>query len=156
MTTSGTLLVAGDTPAEFGELTTLLVAAGYQVQTADNSERVLSIATAGETDLVLLDVCGPGTAGVEICRRLTGRPDGPHVPVIIVGPRMNHDWRLAGLLAGAADIVEKPFHREELLACVRLHLGLRRLHAALEAKTKELRWANDVLRWDSTHRACAE
>jgi DNA-binding response OmpR family regulator len=156
MTTSGTLLVAGDTPAGLGELTTMLVAAGYQVQTAATSEQTVSIATAGEADLVLLDLCGLGTEGVDICRRLTARPDGSRVAVIIVGSRLNHDWHLAGLLAGAADIVEKPLHREELLACVRLHLGLRRLQAALEAKTKELRWANDVLRWDTTHRACAE
>jgi DNA-binding response OmpR family regulator len=156
MTTTGALLVAGDTPAELGELTTMLVAAGYQVQTAASSERVLSVATAGETDLVLLDVCRLGTEGVDICRRLTARPAGPRVPVIIVGSRLNDDWRLAGLLAGAADIVEKPLHKEELLACVRLHLGLQRLQAALEAKTKELRRANDVLRWETTHRLCAE
>lgn len=156
MTTSGALLVAGDTPTELGELTTTLVAAGYQVQTAATSERVLSVATAGEADLVLLDVCGLGAEGVDICRRLTARPTGPRIPVIIVGSRQNDDWRLAGLLAGAADIVEKPFRREELLACVRLHLELQRLQAALEAKTNELRWANDVLRWDTTRRTGAE
>lgn len=156
MTPSGTLLVAGDTPARLGELTTTLLAAGYQVQTAGSAERVLLVATAGEIDLVLLDLSGLGIEGVDICRRLTAETEGRRVPVIIVGPRLNQDWSLAGLLAGAADIVERPFHKEELLACVRLHLGLQRLQAALEAKTKELRWANDVLRSDTTRRACAE
>lgn len=163
MATSGRLIVAGDTPIGFGDMTRMLVEAGYRVRPAASGERVVACVDAREADLVLLDLSGLGTDGVDICRGLAERPAGHRVPVIVVGLRSDHDWRLAGLLAGAADIVEKPFHREELLACVRLQLGLRRLQVALEAKTKELRWASEALRRansvlleDVTHRVCAD
>jgi DNA-binding response OmpR family regulator len=156
MIASGTLLVVGDTPSGLGPLTLMLAAAGYEVRAVTDSARALSALTVDQPDLVLLDSSGLGMDAVDICRRLKVQEEGRRIPVILIGPRSNDDWRLAGLLAGAAGIIERPFGLEELLACVRLHLELRRLQVALEVKTDELRRASDVLRCETITQACAD
>lgn len=156
MATTGTLLVAGDTPNGLGDVTARLVAAGYQVRVASRGDQVFSSDHLTGVDMVVLDLSGLGPDGVDICRQLKAHEQAGSLPIVVVGPRVGTGWRLASLLAGAADIIEKPFHSEELLACVRLHLELARLHAALEAKSEQLRRASSVLRWDSSARPCAE
>jgi DNA-binding response OmpR family regulator len=149
MSSTGTLLVAGDTLAGRGDLAVTLGAAGYHVRMAGGADQALTDENVNGIDMVLVDLGVLGEDGVELCRRLTSREQTRYIPVIAVGPRSATGWRLAGLVAGAADIVEKPLHKEELLACVRLHLELARLQNALQAKAAQLRRASDVLRWGS-------
>jgi DNA-binding response OmpR family regulator len=70
-------------------------------------------------DLIILDLNLPVVGGLEVCRILRARADGPHVPIIMLTARTSEDDRVTGLEHGADDYVTKPFSLRELSARVR-------------------------------------
>jgi two-component system OmpR family response regulator len=90
---------------------------GLNVDVADDGERALLMAGAGDYDAVVLDVMLPGIDGFETCRRL--RRDGVWAPVLMLTARGSLDDRIAGLDGGADDYLIKPFAFAELLARLR-------------------------------------
>lgn len=139
----GDILAVDDTPASLRLLTDLLTAEGYRVRSAINGELALHAAIAQPPELILLDVNMPGQDGFEVCRRLKVHERLNGVPVIFVSAMSEMPEKLKGFDLGAVDYVIKPFQREELLARVRTHLELYRLHNQLEemvaARTESLR-----------------
>ena len=112
----------------------------YEVETLENGALALErMKNAGnEIDAIVLDVLMPGIDGLEVCRRL--RAAGDKTPVLMLTARVEVEDRVAGLDAGAADYVTKPFDLEELLA--RLRALLRR---AGSPSDQVLRFADLVL-----------
>jgi DNA-binding response OmpR family regulator len=90
---------------------------GFVVEVAADGPTGLGLASAGDFDLVLLDVNLPGMDGFELVRRL--RKARSDVPVIMVTARDTLEDRVEGLDLGADDYVTKPFSFAELLARVR-------------------------------------
>jgi DNA-binding response OmpR family regulator len=90
---------------------------GFVVQVAADGPTGLALASAGDFDLVLLDVNLPGMDGFELLRRL--RKARSDVPVMMVTARDQLADRVEGLDGGADDYVTKPFSFAELLARVR-------------------------------------
>lgn len=76
-----------------------------------SAEEAWAILSRRRVDLVVLDVMLPGESGVELCRRITATRD---TPVILLTALGETSERIAGLEAGAADYVPKPFHPREL------------------------------------------
>src|SRR2546425_2023550 len=70
-------------------------------------------------DLIILDLNLPVIGGLEVCRILRSRADGPQVPIIMLTARTSEDDRVSGLDHGADDYVTKPFSLRELSARVR-------------------------------------
>src|ERR1700716_56911 len=70
-------------------------------------------------DLIILHLNLPAVGGLEACRILRARADGPHVPIIMLTARTSEDDRVTGLEHGADDYVTKPFSLRELTARVR-------------------------------------
>ncbi|MBR5110574.1 MAG: response regulator [Clostridia bacterium] len=93
-------------------------------------------------DLILLDVHMPGEDGFEILRRLKAEPVYRNVPVVFLTGDEDVRTETAGLHAGAADFIRKPFAAEVLLKRVRNIVELNRLHGDMEreirAKTEKL------------------
>ena len=73
-------------------------------------------------DLMILDLNLPILSGVEVCRILRGRPEGRHLPIIMLTARTTENDRVTGLDLGADDYVTKPFSLRELSARVRAAL----------------------------------
>lgn len=73
-------------------------------------------------DLLLLDWMLPGLSGIELCRRLRGRPETERLPVIMLTARGEESERVRGLSTGADDYVVKPFSIPELIARVKAML----------------------------------
>ena len=86
---------------------------GYDVARAATGAEAL---TAGETDVVLLDLRLPDMDGYTVCRELRSRSG---VPIIIVSARGEEVDRIVGLELGADDYLVKPFGFGELLARIR-------------------------------------
>src|SRR5262249_36162178 len=95
---------------------------GYEVHTVVDGNEALVHAAGIAPDAILLDVLMPGTDGLTVCRRLRER--GDQTPILMVTARHEVNDRVAGLDAGAADYLAKPFALDELLA--RLRALLRR------------------------------
>src|ERR1700693_6199870 len=86
---------------------------GFDVVRAATGAEAL---TAGDADVVLLDLRLPDMDGLDVCRRIRGRSA---VPIIVVTARGEEADRVVGLELGADDYVVKPFGIRELIARIR-------------------------------------
>jgi two-component system, OmpR family, phosphate regulon response regulator OmpR len=113
--------------------------AGYRVIHEENGTRGLALHEREPVDVVILDLMLPDTDGLDICRRLRARSDGPILMLTARGDPMD---RVIGLEMGADDYLPKPFEPRELLA--RLRAILRRSRSRGGANEGQ---ASDVLRY---------
>ena len=90
-----------------------------EAQIVGTGDAALKAVAAAPPDLIILDLNLPVLSGLEVCRILRGRPDGRHLPIIMLTARTSEDDRVSGLELGADDYVTKPFSLRELTARVR-------------------------------------
>jgi two-component system, OmpR family, copper resistance phosphate regulon response regulator CusR len=100
-------------------------AEGFHVDLAEDGERGLVRALAGNYDLVILDLLLPGRDGLEALRELQRQRSG--LPVLILSARSDLPTKLRGFELGAVDYVAKPFSLDELLARARVQLRAARI-----------------------------
>jgi DNA-binding response OmpR family regulator len=110
------VLVVDDEPQIRSVLRGYLEADGNMVREAADGEDAVRVVSAGDVDLVLLDVMLPGIDGLEALRRMRAVTD---VPVILVTARTEEVDTLVGLAVGADDYVTKPFSPREVTARVK-------------------------------------
>jgi DNA-binding response OmpR family regulator len=79
----------------------------------------LKAVAAHPPDLMILDLNLPVLSGLEVCRILRSRPEGRHLPIIMLTARTSENDRVSGLDLGADDYVTKPFSLRELTSRVR-------------------------------------
>lgn len=82
-------------------------------------ERGMECAFAWKPALVLLELSLPGVGGLEVCRLIKSDPRTRSIPVCIVSSGCGRADIVAGLQAGADEVLAKPFHAVELLWRVR-------------------------------------
>src|SRR3954451_1356606 len=126
---SGTVLVVDDEPTIVEIVARYLERAGFETFQAVDGPEALRQADLHRPDLVVLDLMLPGLDGIEVMRRLHGRP-GKRVAVILLTARGEESDRLVGLRHGADDYVVKPFSPAELVA--RVEAVMRRVSPAEE------------------------
>lgn len=68
--------------------------------------------------LVVSDVMLPGLDGIALCEQLSAAPVGQRLPVILISARAAHHDIDAGLAAGAAAYLAKPFGFDDLLQAI--------------------------------------
>lgn len=98
---------------------------GYMVDTCDNGEEGLYIASEYPLDAAIVDIGLPGLSGLEVIAALRKR--GSLLPILILTARNSWQDKVSGLEMGADDYLVKPFQMEELQA--RLRALLRRASA---------------------------
>lgn len=115
-----------------------LVREGYGTKEFSTGEKFLEKLNGSRPDLVLLDLMLPGVDGLEICRRLKGKPDTASIPVVMVTAKGEESDVVAGLELGAEDYVTKPFRPKVLVARVRNVLRRRGGQTPVEEATLRL------------------
>jgi len=90
---------------------------GHAVDLAGSGEDALDWVSAGDFDVIVLDVMLPGIDGLEVCARL--RRDQIRTPILLLTARDAVPDRVAGLDTGADDYLVKPFVFSELAARLR-------------------------------------
>jgi DNA-binding response OmpR family regulator len=113
---------------------------GYEVLSAEDGERGLSLAVERIPDVILLDVMLPKMNGLHVLQAIRER--GLPMPIIMLSARSGEMDKVAGLELGAEDYVAKPFSLAELLARVRA--ALRRGPRAVDAPAPAVRVFGDV------------
>ena len=88
-----------------------------KVELAFDGASGLATAEKKSFDLIVLDLMLPGIDGLEICRRLRGRP--VYTPIMMVTAKAAEFDRVLGLELGADDYLTKPFSIRELVARVK-------------------------------------
>ncbi len=97
---------------------------GYTVHTADNGPEARVIALEKQPDLILLDIEMPGENGFDVIKKLKDNSATNAIPVLFLTGVSEVDAKLKGFELGAVDYIIKPFHPQEVLARVRIHLKL--------------------------------
>ncbi len=111
----------------------------------DGKEAWKILSRADSPRLALLDWVLPEVDGIELCRRLRGRPeDAPYTYTILLTAKSRKQEMLEAMNAGADDFLAKPFDPPELK--VRLMAGKR----IVELQQK-LVSANDALHFAASH-----
>ena len=123
-----------------------LCVAGYDVETADDGEAAMQLASQGGFDVIVLDLILPVKDGIEVCREL--RNQGIDTPVLMLTAKTQLQARLRGFAVGADDYLAKPFEVLELLA--RIRALLRRSMPSTDETASHVHAFGD-LRVDSKH-----
>lgn len=110
------LLIEDDTLMS-AALAKMLAANHYAIDLAADGQTGLEQAIALEYDLIVLDLQLPKLDGINLCRQL--RSQGYRKPILLLTAKDSNADIVAGLDAGADDIVIKPYVPEALLARIR-------------------------------------
>ena len=113
------MLVVDDEPVLAELVSMALRYEGWEIATAGDGATAIASAREFRPDVVVLDVMLPDMSGLDVLRRLRGRPR--RLPVLLLTAKDAVEDRIAGLTAGGDDYVTKPFSLEEVvLGCARL------------------------------------
>ncbi len=91
----------------------------FEVNSACEGQAALAMADQTRPDVILLDALMEGMDGREFLDEQKRRPDMARIPVIVI---TGLPPQLVGSL-GAAAVLAKPFHVEDLLSAIRYALG---------------------------------
>ena len=111
------ILLAEDERSMSNALKAILTKNNYSVDAVYDGEEAVSYVTAGDYDVVVLDIMMPKMNGIEALKEI--RKKGCTVPVIMLTAKSEIDDKVEGLDAGANDYLTKPFSSRELLARLR-------------------------------------
>lgn len=130
------VLVVEDNP-DMIRFVVALLAAEYNVMSAQSGKDGLRMAVERRPDLIISDVMMPGMDGLQMLERLQADPLTSHIPVILMTARGGTEERIEGRDSGAVAYVAKPFRAEELLAAVRAVLRQRESGEWAQLDTRE-------------------
>jgi diguanylate cyclase (GGDEF)-like protein len=102
-----TVLIVDDDPLVLAHLKTVVEADGYPVLTAAGGAEALDKLDHSAVSIVVTDLNMPQMDGLELCRRIRGRPAQSYVYVFCLTVRGDEKDVLAGFEAGADDYLCK-------------------------------------------------
>jgi two-component system, OmpR family, phosphate regulon response regulator PhoB len=117
------ILVVEDNTAIRELMLYILKMNGYETLSATRGDAAIESAECNHPDLILMDVMIPPQDGCEICRRLKKHASLASIPVILVSAKGQKNEMQAGLDAGAAAYLVKPFEPDELSELVQKYTG---------------------------------
>lgn len=115
--TGGVVLVV-DNNADVREYLARLLGARWDVHVAADGVQAMVQARRTQPDLILADVMMPNLGGFGLIESLRQDDRLKSVPVLLVTAQAGEDAAIAGLQAGAHDVIPKPFSARELVARV--------------------------------------
>ncbi len=116
------VLVVDDEVGVTEILASILVDAGYRVETATGGEEALRCVAADVPDIIVLDVRMPGLDGPGLLRALRAEPSWAAIPVVAMSSLPEE--AVAAQDGGFAAFLRKPFRVSSVLAA--LQRALRR------------------------------
>ncbi len=110
------ILIVDDDPLSQVILHKSLEAMGHEVTVVTEGGTAWERLQSEDFSLVISDWVMPDVDGLELCRRVRARSDGPvYTYVILLSAKSERDDRVEGYEAGADDFLSKPLDRGELL-----------------------------------------
>lgn len=110
------VLVVDDDPDILELLKYNLKKEGYEVETADDGIKAVSIAKKFVPDLILLDIMMPQQDGVETCRQIREIPEMSDAHITFLTARAEEYSEVAAFEAGADDYITKPIKPRALMS----------------------------------------
>lgn len=110
------ILLVDDEQKVLNVLEAYLLKEGYEVLTAKDGEKALSIFENETIHLIILDLMLPKISGEKVCSKIRATSS---VPIIMLTAKAEEDNKIDGLAIGADDYVTKPFSNRELVGRVK-------------------------------------
>ncbi len=123
---NGLILAVDDNCGNLQILAEILEKSGYEVALAISGEEAINFVKNEKPDIILLDVMMPQTDGYMVARSIKDDTDNINIPIIFLSAKNESNDIVKGFECGGVDYVTKPFHKEELLARIKVHLELKR------------------------------
>ena len=117
------LLVVDDHASQRVVLREMLEPLGFEIDEADSGEACLDKVDRLRPDLVLMDIAMPGIDGWETCARLRSAGH-QELTIIVVSANVFDTTARKGVNMVCNDFIAKPFLLPDLLAKLKLHLGI--------------------------------
>jgi signal transduction histidine kinase len=136
--TKATILIVDDNQNNLKVLCEAIADSGWEILVANDGESAIEQAQYANPDLILLDVMMPGIDGFDTCIHLKSNSITREIPIIFMTALSDTIDKVKGLSIGGVDYVTKPFHTEEVLARINVHLQLRSLNKQLEEQKSDL------------------
>jgi CheY-like chemotaxis protein len=112
------VLIVEDDPMLRNNISDVLELSGFEVVSAADGAQGVQVARAQLPDVIVCDVRMPGLDGYGVLRALRQDPATAAIPLIFLTARAEIADRHAGLEAGAAGYITKPFAIAELVEAV--------------------------------------
>jgi FixJ family two-component response regulator len=114
----------------------LIAEAGWRPEMFASAEEFLARPREPVPSCLVLDVGLPDLNGIELQRRIAGRPD---LPIIFITGRGDIPMTVQAMKAGAVEFLTKPFCPEALLSAIHGAIERSRASLAREADLQDLR-----------------
>jgi FixJ family two-component response regulator len=95
----------------------LMRAAGLQVQSFGSVEDFLSASHPESGSCLILDVCLPGSSGLDLQRKLTEM--NVNIPIVFISGHADVPISVEAMKRGAMDFLQKPYRTRSLLDAVK-------------------------------------
>ena len=138
------ILIVDDLPKNIQVLGLILKDEGYNVAVARNGREAIDNALKTLPDLILLDIMMPEMDGFEACAILKKDDRTKEIPILFLSAKSESEDIVKGLGLGAADYIQKPFNKSELLARVKTHIALKKQSDQLVEQQKHMAEADQM------------
>jgi two-component system response regulator DctR len=160
-----TVLVVDDDDAVRDSIKELVESVGLKAQTFASAQSFLESYTTDQAGCLVLDVRMARTSGLTLQAKL--KEMGADLPIIFITGHGDIDMAVQAMKAGAVDLIQKPYHEQNLLDRINDALEIdvekrrtSRKQGALEKQiaslTKREREVMDLLAEGRTNKAVAE
>jgi two-component system, cell cycle response regulator len=121
----GRILIADDVATNRIVLKVKLAEASYDPVMTSSGAACLGLARIDRPDVILIDRMLPDADGIEVVAQLRADPATRDIPIVLTLPERDMAGVLAGLAAGADDVMTKPIDDQRLMARLRAFLRAR-------------------------------
>jgi len=133
------ILIAEDDPVAAHVLRLTLQSMGHDVVSASTGDEAWNMFETTPSRVIVSDWMMPGMDGLELCRKIRGRPNTPYSYFIMLTAAYTETAHYTqAMSAGVDDFMAKPLERELLRS--RLHVASRILHY-----TQEIRQLREII-----------
>ena len=136
------VLVIDDDESVRDTVVRILRSAGHRVESAGSGGEGIEVARHGSFDVILSDLQMPGMTGLEVLSRLRDqRVDSVFIVMTAFGTM---DSAIEAMRLGAADFVQKPFYRDEILMRVKAAADRRQLARQVTLLQRRIRTPDGI------------
>ncbi|MBN2208898.1 MAG: response regulator [Candidatus Coatesbacteria bacterium] len=114
----------------------------WDMEFAGSAEEALALVARKLPDAIVTDVNMPGKSGLDLLAELKGADGTREIEVVVLTGLKDSDLKRRALELGATDLLNKPVHKDDLVARLNSMLRLKcygeRLHAQAESLREQL------------------
>jgi CheY-like chemotaxis protein len=116
------ILVVDDNELNVKLISFLLLAAGFEVQSAGDAVEALALLTRVTPQLLLLDLQMPGMNGIELARKLKKEPGTRGIPIVLLTASAMTGEEQRARAAGCDGYISKPIDTRKFASLVTEYL----------------------------------